>query len=76
MPVKLTKESEGYVKFKIKGAGVKNEKLEPFIIDIGDEITFGRSIENMVVLEKSRLGKYKICDKHFVIGLGAGGWYI
>ena len=76
MTEKLPKQSEGYVKFKIKGAGVKNEKLEPFIIDIGEEITFGKSIENIVVLEKSRLGKYKICDMHFVIGLGAGGWYI
>ena len=35
--------------------------MEPFIIDIGEEITFGKSLENMVVLEKSRLGKYKIC---------------
>lgn len=50
--------------------------MEPFIIDIGEEITFGKSLENMVVLEKSRLGKYKICDKHFFIGLGARGWYI
>ena len=30
----------------------------------------------MVVFEKSRFGKYKICDKHFVLGLGESGWYI
>ena len=56
MPVKLTKESEGYVKFKIKGAHVINE-ISNFKIDIGQEITFGKSHENMVVLEKSRFGK-------------------
>lgn len=35
LPVKLTRESEGYIKFKIKGAHVQNQCLDPFIIDIG-----------------------------------------